>query len=184
MQPDSTTIHLWTFINSFAGWLSALGTIAAVITALYLSRKEHRVNLEVSAGVRIFFGQGVPQQKYLYVEVVNIARRPATVTTVCWTAGPFRKQQYWWDVPQNRFSSVLPVTLVDGETARWMMPLEELPANFAEIAGAELSGLSRRMRVRSVKVTVSTSTGEDFHSRLGKDLREKFLKILSPTRTA
>jgi hypothetical protein len=27
----------WTFVNSFAPWLSAIGTLAAVITSLYLA---------------------------------------------------------------------------------------------------------------------------------------------------
>ncbi len=44
---------LWLFINSFAGWLSALGTIAAVIVALYLARRDSRIRLKVVVGLRL-----------------------------------------------------------------------------------------------------------------------------------
>ena len=50
----------WLFINSFAPWISAFGTIAAVIVALYLSIREKRVRLRVSAGYRLLI---IPGQK-------------------------------------------------------------------------------------------------------------------------
>ena len=33
----------WQFINSFSSWLSAIGTVAAVIVALYLARRDKRI---------------------------------------------------------------------------------------------------------------------------------------------
>ena len=37
----------WLFINSFAPWLAALGTVAAVIVALYLARRASRLDIRV-----------------------------------------------------------------------------------------------------------------------------------------
>jgi hypothetical protein len=42
----------WRFINTFAPWLSAVGTLVAVAVSLYLARKSNRIELEVSAGLR------------------------------------------------------------------------------------------------------------------------------------
>ena len=50
---DLMSQKTWRFINTFAPWLSALGTITAVLVALYLARMDRRIQLEVSAGHRI-----------------------------------------------------------------------------------------------------------------------------------
>ena len=54
--------QLWTFINSFADWLSALGTIGAVIVALYLARKDARITLRVVSGLRVIVERGAPER--------------------------------------------------------------------------------------------------------------------------
>ena len=43
----------WEFINSFAPWLAAFGTVAAVIVSLYLARTDKRIRLAIYEGVRI-----------------------------------------------------------------------------------------------------------------------------------
>src|SRR2546428_351481 len=77
--------QFWTFVNSFAPWLSAVGTICAVITALYLARRGDRIRLRVRCGIRIVVAQGgrpgsAPQ--YVNLEVTNVGRRTATITTL------------------------------------------------------------------------------------------------------
>lgn len=52
-------VEFWKFINTFAPWLSALGTIAAVVVSLYLARRDKSIRLEVSAGHRLLATPGV-----------------------------------------------------------------------------------------------------------------------------
>jgi hypothetical protein len=87
---DRTT---WTFINSFADWLSALGTVSAVILALYLARRDKNVRLEVSAGHRIVVTPGTegPYPEYLMIRIVNIGHREAQITNIGWKVGLFRR---------------------------------------------------------------------------------------------
>ena len=59
----------WEFINSFSPWLSAFGTIAAVVIALYLARVDKRVRLEVSAGIRLMVTPGSPGPHPEYLEL-------------------------------------------------------------------------------------------------------------------
>ncbi len=77
--------ELWSFINSFAPWLSAVGTIAAVITSLYLARKDARINLKVSAGVRMLFVEGKGPgggSRFVSLDVTNAGRRVATINSL------------------------------------------------------------------------------------------------------
>jgi multisubunit Na+/H+ antiporter MnhE subunit len=71
----------WQFINSFSPWLSAVGTIIAVIVALYLARLDKRIRLRVSAGHRLVFSAGasIPENpdEYLVINIVNSGYRTA-----------------------------------------------------------------------------------------------------------
>ena len=45
--------------GSVADWVSGLGSLSAVIVALYLSKESMRVRLQGSAGLRIILGNGM-----------------------------------------------------------------------------------------------------------------------------
>jgi hypothetical protein len=82
----------WKFINTFAPWLSAVGTISAVITSLYLARKSRRIHLKVDAGLRTLVQQGSPAKEYVAITVVNRGDRAATIQSIGWKIGFFRKR--------------------------------------------------------------------------------------------
>ena len=69
----------WKFINTFAPWLSAIGTLMAVAVSLYLARHDKRIRLEVNAGHRLLIteGQKGPHPEYLLIRIVNIGHREA-----------------------------------------------------------------------------------------------------------
>ena len=48
----------WKFINTFAPWVSALGTTAAVIVSLYLALRTARVKIRVGSGIYQMLGLG------------------------------------------------------------------------------------------------------------------------------
>src|SRR5688572_19989531 len=50
LRMDAETRKTWEFINTFANWPSAIGTLAAVGVALYLAFRERRISLKLSAG--------------------------------------------------------------------------------------------------------------------------------------
>src|SRR5207248_1576250 len=113
IMPDR---QLWTFINSFAPWASALASSSAVVTALYLARRGDRIRLRVRCGIRVVIHQEAPpgpRAEYVNLEVTNVGRRTATIQTLFWTAGFFRKKQMVWIPPKNVYSKPVPVTLAD-----------------------------------------------------------------------
>lgn len=169
----------WKFVNTFAPWLSAVGTISAVIVSLHLARRDKRIRLEVSAGIRLIVTPGIPESarnEYLAIHVVNIGHREAQITNVGWKAGIFKKRY----AVQTNFmagnSSSLPIRLRDGEEARYFVPLNE--------ESDWLSGFGRDMLSRDwvqayfLRIQVSTSVGVTVESRIEKGLRTKLIETM------
>lgn len=172
--------ELWRFINSFAPWLAAVGTIAAVITSLYLARKDFRIDIRLRAGVRTLavMGDGPGHgTEWVSLFVTNAGRRVATVSQLYWKTGVFRKQMYVWIAPRNPYSSTVPVKLSDGEQATYMLPIREFEKNMHLRAKDAVSGLASRLKVHFIRVGVCTSTGEGFEARIEKSLRDLFVRM-------
>lgn len=72
----------WQFINTFASWLSALGTISAVIVSLYLATKNRRLDLKVTATQKSLVQIGMPTRSYVTISAVNLGARAVTITGI------------------------------------------------------------------------------------------------------
>ena len=82
----------WRFINTFAPWLSALGTLAVVITSLYLTLAD-RSRLRVRAGKDKVESSGykLPDDKVTYdlisIRVTNSRDKSVFIDEVYWNVG-------------------------------------------------------------------------------------------------
>lgn len=172
-MPDQET---WRFINTFAPWLSAIGTLSAVAVALYLSRRDRRLRLEVSAGRRLIITQGVGEpQTYLAIKVVNVGHREAEVTSIGWRVGLFRRQCAIQSIMSDGISSTLPVRLKDGEEANYFLPLNE-DAKWLNIFVRDFLLLHPKLWVWTIRIRARTSVGPMFESKIEKGLRDFLLK--------
>lgn len=167
----------WMVINSFAPWLSALGTISAVIVALYLSSKD-RPKLRVSADTRILLDEGENYPEYLIIEAVNIGIRPIKITNVGWTIGFNRKKSFIQIIKPDinnlhatMLSSQLPITINDGEEARWLVPIDTWTGSFKSFLS-----WCPRWELLSMKLVVATSHGVTFKATLGDGLKKALLE--------
>jgi hypothetical protein len=171
----------WLFINTFADWLAALGTLAAVITSLYLARKSDRITLELRVGIRnVGFITARPittadpqvPPKLFWICVTNIGRRRARITILYWKPVPWRKRGVVFVPPRNQYSSAFPIVLTDREEAIYAWPLSEF-----DTKGLcdEFTGLSGAFRLHLHRLCVTISTGEVFTCKPEKELR-KFLR--------
>ena len=112
--------------GSVASWVSGLGSFAAVATALYLSRDAQRVKLNGYCGLRVVVGGGMPQKELLFVSVTNIGSRPATISNIGMTVGKFKKKRFAIiTAVKDAYSDGIPVTIGDGEVAKWGIPVGE-----------------------------------------------------------
>jgi hypothetical protein len=103
----------WKFINTFAPWLSAIGTFAAVVISLYLARQGKSVTLKITAGHRLMATPGIqgPYPEYIAINIVNTGYRDAQITNIGWKVGFFKKdKQHAIQLIQNdSLSSPLPI---------------------------------------------------------------------------
>ena len=173
-MPD---VETWKFINTFAPWFSAGGTIAAVITSLFLAMRDRRIRLRVNAGIRVIVEHGNPQfrQEIVFLSVTNVGHRSARVTTFYWRCGFLPRNLFIQLSPDNPYSTRLPKELQDGEEAIWQIPTGQ----FVEKIEAFLHGwLAQRfpaVYVKTLKIGVPTSTGAKAERLAEKPLREWYL---------
>ncbi|MBW1717324.1 MAG: hypothetical protein JRJ77_16135 [Deltaproteobacteria bacterium] len=168
----------WEFINSFSPWLSAFGTIAAVIVALYLARIDKQVRLEVTAGIRLMVTPGMsgPYPEYLVIRIVNIGHREAQITNIGWKVGILKKKLAVRTIIEDGLSSDLPARLKDGQEASYYIPLNERTNWLKDFVHDFL--LNRfRLRSRFIRVTVHTSIGKSFQAKIEKGLRDRLLDV-------
>ncbi|MBW2596010.1 MAG: hypothetical protein JRC93_08550 [Deltaproteobacteria bacterium] len=115
----------WKFINTFAGWFSAAGTLIVAVVALYIANRSIRPKVRVWVGHRISIGPGSkePYPEFIVFGIVNQGERPLAISQIGWKVGLLNKrhaiQQY-----EESMSSKLPVYLAHGEEATWYVPLD------------------------------------------------------------
>lgn len=170
--------NTWEFINTFAPWLSAIGTIAAVITSLYLAKRGDALKLKIQARVMLLIAEGQEgQPEYLNVTIINIRRREATITALGWETGLFKKNYFYWMIPRNRLSAAIPVTLKDGQRAEYMMPMSDFDRLLGDIGRKFISGRLSFIKAHFIRISATASTGDNFKSRVNKSLRDRFFKL-------
>lgn len=168
-MPDTET---WRFINTFAPWLSALGTTAAVIMSLYLARRSTRPKLRVSMSIMFGFLPGTSIKKeYLLIAAVNAGFRDVTVKGLAW-----RIRRPWPRtfivIPPGNQSKNLPAKLTYGDETSFLFPVDDFPEQAAPL----LAELRKRrwlsFALRRMRGGVYTSTGEEFLVQPDKHLRQ------------
>lgn len=171
--------QLWYFINSFAPWLSAIGTIFAVIISLYLALRNDSVRLKVAFNISEILNEGEKLgtgEEYFWITVTNMGRRAATLNSIYFKCSPFKKEYGVMLPPHNSFSSRLPVTINDGQSANYAFPIKE----FLEINKEKITKkyLRRGLFLRKMfaRLCVSTSTGTAHCIRINNEIWKEFGK--------
>ncbi len=118
------------FLKLGPDWLSAIGTISAVIVALYLARRDKRIRPVGSATIYVVLERGTQATpEFVTFTVTNIGTRAFVLTGISWRSGIFKKNHYLVIPPQNELSTRLPVKLADGDQAAVYIPLLEFRHN-------------------------------------------------------
>lgn len=115
-----TSCSTWECINSFANWLSALGTILITGLALWLSVKDRMVNIKANLTLGLTSGtkSDVLDRRVYLLSFINVGARPVTVTNHYWVL-PFVKGIVVFMPHMDRslgwLCSKLPIELTDGK---------------------------------------------------------------------
>jgi hypothetical protein len=109
--------------GSIADWISGLGSLSAVITALYLSRETQRIKLQGYCGIRLVVGGGEPQKELIFLSVTNIGHRTTVVNNIGMRVGRIKKRFAIITSYKDLYSDGIPVNVADGEVVKWSIPL-------------------------------------------------------------
>ncbi|WP_186072257.1 hypothetical protein [Burkholderia gladioli] len=170
----------WDFINSFANWISAFGTVSAVVVSLWLALRPERIAVSVSAKVLVVVIPGVqaPPARYIAITAVNRGKRVAKVTGIGWAYGSKRgkKRRTFLQLPgdqQDGMSSPIPVLLDDGQEAKWMYPKEVWLQQIDKLYSEDW-----KKTVNSFVVEVSTSVGQTFRAPIDQSLKDAMTEAM------
>ncbi len=165
----------WEIINGFANWLSAIGTLAAVLVTLWLVRRQDRPRLKVFASVSsVWFAKNSPKnRKYLIITAVNIADRPASIRYLSLKFGLLRKEGVEAP-PDPEISSSLPTEITYGQEAKWYIPLETNDRKWLNEVADYLMSQRPRVRVGVVSVYAQTTVGYKIKAKTGGSVARAF----------
>ncbi|MFX4237794.1 hypothetical protein ACOL20_05655 [Aliarcobacter butzleri] len=79
------TLENWKFINTFAPWLSAIGTILAVVVSLYLAYTSRRQKLKPTVSITFMVTQGQKEKiypEYVSLRAINIDHNKDKITEI------------------------------------------------------------------------------------------------------
>lgn len=162
--PECTT---WQCINSFALWISSVGTVLISTASLYVAHKAFvysrdkdvpKIDIKIHTGL---MGIADETLDFIGIEIINSGHKKVVVTGYSWEyMESFKKWKqlisYIGSSKQNLISDKIPCTLGEGEKADFYNPLNLFIEN--EIFHKNSNKLFVWYRIQTLKVRVSCST--------------------------
>ena len=109
-----------------ADWVSGIGSLCAVIVALYLSKEAQRIRIHGLCGHRICFEQGKGKQQHLIsIFITNVGTRSTIISSIGLRFGLLRKKYGFIKIIEGEFTQPIPKPLADGEQAHWSFELDD-----------------------------------------------------------
>lgn len=159
----------WQFINTFADWVSALATAAAVWISLWLARRSTQPKARLTCAVVITIGNGYPRREYVSFSIVNTGDRPIRVTNIGWKLGLLKKNfAIQLAGSERHLNSQLPVDITHGQTAQWLISTEDVHDGetwVQDFSGKMIAGRWMWLNLQTLRAQAYTSTGHVFSTR-------------------
>jgi hypothetical protein len=157
----------WNVANVIGTWVSGIGTLTAAGLALYLANRANsqRAAFKVQL-VHLVSSAPMPDRGKPFVQflIVNTGERPLTVEQIGWRAGRFRNVRIAIQTLSGvTGDSPLPVTLEHGQTARWLIRLDEkYPSAWERELIKAVFDDPGRMRLSTLRGVAYTTIGTRF----------------------
>ena len=172
---DESTYKLLELAGS---WLAGVGTLAAVITSLWLARRSNIIKLGVRASHVSLITQGEKEAPdYVHINIVNKGQRPAKITGVGWRLGIFKKI-HLFQLFGDMNSDKLPKMLNEGEEANLFLKFHENfdDEDWIKIFPQKALLPNYNMKLKNMKVIVFTSVGQSFKKKIEKSLKNALIE--------
>jgi hypothetical protein len=164
-----STLHIiW---GSVADWVSGIGSLCAVITALYLSRESQRIRIHGLCGHRICMEHGKnTQQNLISIFATNIGTRSTVISNIGMRFGLIRKKYGIIKIIEGEFTQPIPKPLSDGEQAHWGIILDEEKSWIKDLIRKEF--VTSWLSIQTMFIEVHTTNGGSFRFRPEAPLRK------------
>ena len=161
----------WEFINTFAGWFSAVGTFIAVVVALYIANRSIRTKARVWVGHRIEIGSGSkePYPEFIVFGIVNQGERPLAIYQLGWKVGLLNKRHAIQRFEES-MSSKLPINLAYGEEAAWYVPLDARDEPWIEHFAKDMFMPNYKVSCFTLRAQFFSSIGKIFNVKPERNL--------------
>jgi hypothetical protein len=170
-------LQLWNVIGT---WLASIGTIAAVIVALYLARRVEKVRLKVYVGlVDVLMGDGSPIQPHLGFKVTNLGERPVTINSIGWAIGKGKKRRVAVQTVSGPFTHAYPAELSHGKSADFMVSFVQTKNWGKDFATGFVKDPSDK-NLKTLVGLVQTSVGQTIEVRPDKRVLELLKRHAPP----
>lgn len=156
----------WELINSFANWVAAFGTVAAVVVSLHLANRVARARAKVSVGIRIIVetGSKAPTPEFVVFRVVNSGERPIRITQIGWKVGLWKKR-YAVQLFEAALSSRLPTDLAHGQEAQWFVPMAAPEEPWLQYFAKGMLMPNYRVSCHTLRAQMFSSVGHVFEAK-------------------
>lgn len=163
----------WELYNSFANWIAALGTVAAVWVSLHLANRISRLKARFSVGHRLLIQPGLnATPEFVVFTIVNTGERTLRITQIGWKVGLFKKR-YAVQMYDEAQSSRLPVELAHGQEAQWFVPLAAREEPWLQYFAKGMLMPHLATSLLTLRAHAFTSVGHVFETRPEGNLIQK-----------
>lgn len=165
----------WELVNSFANWISAIGTLAAVVLSLWLATRSWRPRARVRVGHRVVIDSGDigPWPEVIVFSVVNTGEKPLRITGIGWSIGFFRWKRQAIQMHDRVQSSPIPVELTHGQEATWLFPLLPGEEGWMQSFPQKMLLPHWRLGCLTLRGVFSTSIGKTFVAKVEPGLLKR-----------
>jgi len=169
------SVEEWKFINTFAPWFSAIGTLLAVGVSLYFSYSTRKIELQISSGIYIFNENGIDKE-YLAIYVTNTGYRTIflnSFASLSFQAGLFKKMSIGIGlkyIDKNK-SSKFPCKLGENETAHLFVNVNDDKINWFKNFKDEYL---KEYSLSTLRIIVSPNVGKPFKVKPDKTIMKNF----------
>lgn len=162
---DSTSIN-W---GSVADWVSGIGSLSAVVAALYLARAARSINLHGLCGHRVVVEKGQENTDLISIFITNTGSRPTVIKSIGLRFGLFQKRYAILKLQLDDYMDGIPKALRDGEQAHWGIPLDSKKEWIDDLFVKDF--VKNWLDIETMVIQVHTTNGGTFSFRPEKALR-------------
>lgn len=171
-MPFIMSIECWKFINSFAPWFSAIGTISAVVVSLYIALSSRKISINISSDI-FDFGN---ENRSLIITVTNTGLRTVVVDNqhcIRFQAGRFKNKKVigvGTDYIDYQKTTAFPWRITEGETAKLVINMNNEDGNWL----INLKhNLLKEMRLSTLKVMVLPNASKPHLEKVGSTIHSQ-----------